>query len=99
MLATCTDVAPLAALAVRLVVPATFSHRSPMRKRGLATVLVFRSLVRPGPIPRTVMLLEMKMGWLPLIRKSPAESWTTWPVGQALIADWIPLVASIVPLP
>ncbi len=74
LLATCTEVASLGALAVRLTEAASTGDRSPIRTRGLATVLVFRSRVADGPAPRRTMPLLIRTGWGPLMRKSPAES-------------------------
>jgi hypothetical protein len=99
LLATCTEVAPLSAFAVRFTEAASAGHLSPIRMRGFATVLVFRSLVADGPAPRRTMPLLTKIGWGPLTRKSPAESCTTCPTGQALMAAWMADVASVVPFP
>ena len=97
MLDTCTDVAPLAAFAVRFTEPASVSHRWPITMSGLAAELVLRSFVDEGPAPRSTTPLSIVTIWL--TRKSPAESWTTCPTGQALIAAWIPADASLAPLP
>ena len=99
MLATWTEVAPFAASAVRLTEAASSGHRSPIRTSGFAVLVVFMRRVAEGPAPRRTTPLLIVMGWSPFTRKSPAESRTTWPAGQASMAAWMPAVASAEPLP
>src|SRR5262249_62175600 len=47
--------------------------------------------------PRTVW--PFRAGPLFSRVRGPAESWTTWPVGQASIAAWMPADASDAPFP
>ena len=98
--ATSTDVAPRAARAARSTEPASSIHRCPTTITGAcAFSLVRRSQVAPGPAPRSTTPLWRVIGCSPLTRKSPAESRTTWPDGQASMAVWMPLVASALPFP
>src|SRR5262249_57868306 len=114
VLATVTELAPLTASAVRLVEPSTpwllLAQRAGptmISGDGFAPVAswpgfapsVFCSVVCPGPAPRSVMPLLIKRYPPPLMVKVPADSCTTWPAGQALIAAWIPLAASEEPFP
>jgi hypothetical protein len=54
-------------------------------------------IVLPGPAPRRVTLWLSMMNLPSPIVNVPAESETTWPAGQALIAFWISAVSSLVP--
>jgi hypothetical protein len=49
-------------------------QRVPIRTSGLATLVVLRSFVAFGPMPRSTIPLLMKIGSAPFTRKSPAES-------------------------
>src|SRR5262245_56336273 len=91
--------APLGALAVKLTEAASTGQRSPISTSGLAALVVLRSFVAFGPMPRSTMPLLMWIGLAPFTRKSPADSCTTWPAGHALMAAWMPFVASELPFP
>ena len=99
VLFTCTDVAPFGASAVRSTDPASWSHRSPIRMRGFAVVVVLVRRVWEAPAPRRTMPFLIRIGSVPLTANSPAESRTTSSGGHASMAAWMPAVASMTPFP
>ena len=88
---------PLTALLARLVAWVNVNHCVPTVIRFAFVPTGIFSFVSAGPCPRRTIPLVI---WsVPVIMKSPAESCTTCPTGHAFNADWMPPVASSVPLP
>ena len=98
MATSVTEEAPLTALEARSTDCTYLKNRVPITiTLELAPTGDMSSFVSVGPAPRSTMPLSI---WIALVTlKVPAESWTTWPSGQASTLAWIPAVASALPLP
>src|SRR6266850_2627093 len=97
LLARVTERLPLEAVPARLVGWVNLNHCVPMVMRLEFVPTGILSLVWVGPAPRRTTPLVICRKWV--ILKSPDESCTTCPTGQASSAAWMPLVASPEPLP
>src|SRR5437899_1200782 len=97
LFARLTERLPLDAVLARLVAWVNLNHCVPTVMRLELVPTGILSLVWVGPAPRRTMPLVIWRKWV--ILKSPDESCTTCPTGQASSAAWMPLVASPEPLP
>jgi len=88
---------PFTAFTARLVDCVNVNHWAPMVITFALVPTGIFNFVRVGPWPRRTIPLVI---WsVPVILKSPAESWTTWPAGHASSAVWMPALASWDPFP
>src|SRR3989442_9696276 len=97
LFARVTERLPLLAVLARLVAWVNLNHCVPMVMRLELVPTGILSLVWVGPAPRRTMPVVIWRKWV--ILKSPDESCTTCPTGQASSAAWIPAVVSPEPLP